>query len=297
VAVPGNHDRAIAKGKHPRDLPWILMTECQTVKVAGRTIFGMPWVLDGNENGFGASDDFIYGEMEEKLQLGTDIVLSHNPPLGVLDKSAIHAGSFALRYWIWERKPKLSLFGHCHESRGHKKVGGTYFVNVSLGAGCDRTGRPIQAPHPPWGLSDNSWLMCEKKLGNRVLLQMATGDHLQLLDVTAKHHEAYAARHGMKYVALRETPTPHLPASWGKLQAVLDQFESGADTVVWMDADAVIADTSRDISQACDSGIGMAWYSKPFEHYQAGVIVFHKSDLVISTIRDVLETSKYDKND
>jgi hypothetical protein len=126
---------------------------------------------------------------------------------------------------------------------------------------------------------------------------MATGDHLQLLDVTAKHHEAYAARHGMKYVALRETPTPHLPASWGKLQAVLDQFESGADTVVWMDADAVIADTSRDISQACDSGIGMAWYSKPFEHYQAGVIVFHKSDLVISTIRDVLETSKYDVND
>ncbi len=132
---------------------------------------------------------------------------------------------------------------------------------------------------------------------NRVLLQMATGQHQQLLDASEACHAAYAQRHGMKYVALRETPTPHLPPSWGKLPAVLNQFGSGADVVVWMDADAVVADPNQDISLACDSGLGMAWYEKPFPHFQAGVFVAHRSDAVIQLLRDALATAESNVND
>lgn len=157
VAVPGNHDKAIWKGIHPRDLDWTLLLEPRLAHVAASDIWGMPYVLDGTDGGFATEE-----KIEEHLRgmpERCDILLSHNPPLGILDhpSNAHHIGSLALRVAIWKKKPRLSVFGHIHEARGHKKVGDTYCVNATLGASCNNSGHPTSHPYGPWGLSDGSW--------------------------------------------------------------------------------------------------------------------------------------------
>ncbi len=129
---------------------------------------------------------------------------------------------------------------------------------------------------------------------SRVLVQMATGTHTQLLDAAEPWHRAYAEAHGMRYVAARETFRPDLPASWGKIPLILSLFEQGADSVVWLDADAIVADFDEDISEACEFGIGMVRYERPFHHYQAGVLVCHRSARVVQTLKEVLACA--DKN-
>ncbi len=156
VAVPGNHDRAIEEGRCPPDLPWTLLGEGQHGAFAGVTVFGMTGVLDA---GVYCRSEKDFEEQLSYLPDRCDVLLAHNPPLGILDRpsAAHHLGSLALRWACWKKKPRLVVFGHAHEARGHQRLDGTYYVNATLGAGCNGTGRPILAPHTPWGLSDSSW--------------------------------------------------------------------------------------------------------------------------------------------
>lgn len=156
VAVPGNHDKLIFRGEHPHDLPFTLLTEAGVAEVGGLRVFGCPGVLDSDT--FHASED----DFERRLAAmpeRCDVLLTHNPPLGILDRpsAANHPGSLALRCSIWKKRPRLAVFGHIHEARGHGRFHDTYCVNATLGAGCARTGRPVPARYEPWGLSDNSW--------------------------------------------------------------------------------------------------------------------------------------------
>ncbi len=58
------------------------------------------------------------------------ILVSHHPPLGILDKGFYGRGGLArLRQLVEEKKPILHLFGHIHEARGVEEYGGTVFVN------------------------------------------------------------------------------------------------------------------------------------------------------------------------
>ncbi len=62
-----------------------------------------------------------------------DILVSHSPPKGIVDLSNYHGGghvgSEAVRRWIEEKQPLLSLHGHIHEARGFGKLGRTTVVN------------------------------------------------------------------------------------------------------------------------------------------------------------------------
>lgn len=155
IAVPGNHDTILETEGFPQDLNWSLVTEPRKISVANTSIFCLPGVLDGGA--FKCDEKFI-NESLKKAE-GSDIILSHQPPLGILDSvsHAKHPGSITLRYWCYEHKIKLSVFGHIHEGRGWAKRDETYFVNATLGAGCGRDGKPVLAPYSPWGLADNSW--------------------------------------------------------------------------------------------------------------------------------------------
>jgi hypothetical protein len=77
----------------------------------------------------------------------------------------------------------------------------------------------------------------------------------------------------------------------------LDQFETGAQTVVWLDTDAVVVNAKENIAEACRRGIGAVWYDKPFPHYQAGVLICHRSDAVISCLRSVLAAGEKNAHD
>lgn len=70
-----------------------------------------------------------------------DILVSHQPPYGVLDKVSSkykppkdwvgkHAGSKVVLDYIKKYKPKYVFCGHIHEGKGKKKVGETIVINA-----------------------------------------------------------------------------------------------------------------------------------------------------------------------
>ncbi len=60
-----------------------------------------------------------------------DVLVSHHPPRGVLDRTFIglHAGLKELWDIIKAFKPRLHLFGHIHESPGYEERDGVLYVN------------------------------------------------------------------------------------------------------------------------------------------------------------------------
>jgi Icc-related predicted phosphoesterase len=70
----------------------------------------------------------------EKIPLDTDILFTHGPPAGILDKSYRGPGIGCphLLTKVQEVKPKLMCFGHAHEGHGVLKTGDTLFVNAAV---------------------------------------------------------------------------------------------------------------------------------------------------------------------
>jgi Icc-related predicted phosphoesterase len=67
-----------------------------------------------------------------------DIVLSHSPPLGVLDRwpgdardPAAHLGSRYLSAYIDKNSPRIVICGHIHAASGHVRKGTTDIYNVA----------------------------------------------------------------------------------------------------------------------------------------------------------------------
>ena len=70
------------------------------------------------------------------IPLGTDIIITHGPPFGTLDKNDILGSRFGCKNLIQavlRVKPKLHVFGHVHGGYG-QEVGpnGTRMVNCAV---------------------------------------------------------------------------------------------------------------------------------------------------------------------
>lgn len=81
----------------------------------------------------------------------------------------------------------------------------------------------------------------------RVLCSLGTGPHSELLDITRPVFERYALRHGYDLDLRTSAPVTGRPPAWTKLLLVrelLDRY----DTVVWVDADAIIVDLDSDVA-------------------------------------------------
>ena len=84
--------------------------------------------------------------------------------------------------------------------------------------------------------------------GSKALLTFATGPHRELLSLAQPSFEYYAAAQGYDLLVatrceLPEKRSPH----WAKVRLLLEQLGS-YDTVVWLDADTMIVDFTRDIA-------------------------------------------------
>ncbi len=92
------------------------------------------------------------GSIERLLSVlpegGVDVLLSHHPPKGVLDRVffGLRAGLRELWRVIEAARPGLHLFGHIHESPGVEEREGVLFVN----AGSLMDGRYAVVEGPPW---------------------------------------------------------------------------------------------------------------------------------------------------
>ena len=149
VFIAGNHDTLIQKWdkeqdsegyngptSNPDDKIEYLCdsgTEFERVK-----IWGSPWSLwfsginpkctafTGNENQL--------MEAYEKIPTDTDILITHTPPYGILDKCKNgHVGSESLKKQLFRIKPRLHVFGHIHECGGQQiDLVSSICVNASI---------------------------------------------------------------------------------------------------------------------------------------------------------------------
>lgn len=67
-----------------------------------------------------------------KIPGNTDILITHGPPVGILDKNmqGEETGCVDLLRQINRIKPKVNVFGHIHEGYGMLESNGTRFVNA-----------------------------------------------------------------------------------------------------------------------------------------------------------------------
>jgi hypothetical protein len=81
----------------------------------------------------------------------------------------------------------------------------------------------------------------------KVLCTLAHGPQTALLDLAREPLEDFAARHGYDLHLQMEAEDPSRPLSWSKVP-LLKRLLRDYDVAVWVDADAIFLDTSRDIA-------------------------------------------------
>lgn len=117
IFVTGNHDLCLWDAEGIKDLPSnVYFLQDSGVEIDGMMFFGL-----------------AYNHPEELIPDDADIVVTHEPPVMILDESAgTHWGNAPLRNRILDIKPRYHLFGHAHESYGTLKKDGIVYSNASL---------------------------------------------------------------------------------------------------------------------------------------------------------------------
>merc|ERR1719189_466044 len=109
-------------------------------------LWGSPWTKRNGKAG--KAFQVEVGQMKEnweKIPSDTDILVTHSPALGRLDKTekGEAAGCPHLRDTIKRIRPLLHLCGHIHESHGILQKGGTTTVNAAT---LDQSGKLAWQP-------------------------------------------------------------------------------------------------------------------------------------------------------
>lgn len=137
VVIAGNHDFCLNNKDREEseqelaDAGAIYLRD-KLLMIDNINIWGSPWSLRWYDWAFQGNEE----ELESYLAAipeGTDIVMTHGSPYGILDKTSRGdlVGSKAIAARIAELKPKLHLFGHIHESYGVLKIDETTYINAS----------------------------------------------------------------------------------------------------------------------------------------------------------------------
>ena len=133
VVVPGNHEFLIEAGTVPPLRNATLLIN-RGVKCHGLKIWGSPvTVLSGGA--FGRSDPEDRRRIYAEIPLDTDILVTHGPPYGILDRGGSDAkphGCQVLLEAVQRINPRLHVFGHAHGGYGSVIIGRTQFANASV---------------------------------------------------------------------------------------------------------------------------------------------------------------------
>lgn len=134
VMTGGNHDFWIER--HPDEFRDACLSACvipllnESIEVMGLKIFGSPDSPIFHNWAFNKTESDLY-DVYEKIPEDTDILITHGPPLGILDKTffGTHVGSESLFERVNQLNLKLHLFGHIHEDLGVVENKKTLFIN------------------------------------------------------------------------------------------------------------------------------------------------------------------------
>jgi Icc-related predicted phosphoesterase len=146
IVIPGNHEFAFEENPRlSRVVSNAVFLIDEAVEVGGFRVWGSPLTpLYGGAFGRSAAADraHIYSAIPE----GTDILVTHGPPFGVLDRPSGTDrcdGCRELLAAVSRIQPRLHIFGHIHGGYGTYGANGTVFVNAAL---CGESGGIEQQP-------------------------------------------------------------------------------------------------------------------------------------------------------
>ena len=137
IVIAGNHDLMFER--HPGAARELLSNaiylENSGTEVAGLKIWGSPVQPEFNNWAFNVARGAAIRRYWKMIPENTDVLVTHGPPFGVLDKShptTAHLGCEELANAVEQIRPRLHVFGHIHGGRGESTSNETRFVNASV---------------------------------------------------------------------------------------------------------------------------------------------------------------------
>lgn len=151
VVVAGNHDWACAR--HLKELKFgrVQYLENSSININGHTFWGSPVQPEFCNWAFNVPRGPAikkYWDMIPDAGL-VDVLITHGPPMGILDQAAPHRGSDHLGCEDLMRQVEISVplvhvFGHIHGGAGQQTHRGVRFVNASVVNEAYRVVNPAQ---------------------------------------------------------------------------------------------------------------------------------------------------------
>jgi len=136
IVCAGNHDRyfqnepAIARSL----LEDAIYLENDGITIDGVSFWGSPYTPEFMNWAFMYPRGAAAKRYWDQIPNGLDVLITHGPPLGILDQvapGAEHLGCDELRMAVEEKKPKIHIFGHIHGGAGTFENGTTRFLNAA----------------------------------------------------------------------------------------------------------------------------------------------------------------------
>jgi Icc-related predicted phosphoesterase len=155
IVVAGNHDLSLDAAEYEArwgkewhhktyndpNISVRLLTNCiylenRGTEIEGIKIYGSPMSppIPGRVMAFNLDQGLVSKTFWSKLPADTDILITHSPPKGILDKTftGLRVGDESLMLEVLSKcRPKFHVFGHIHEGYGIVRVANTFFLNVS----------------------------------------------------------------------------------------------------------------------------------------------------------------------
>lgn len=131
-----------------------------------------------------------------------------------------------------------------------------------------------------------------------IIQQVFPGFHYeQMIELTRERNKEYCNRHAFDYECLIGVSDPKYSdadqGAWPKVDMIRKALFKGYRYVVWLDADALIADMDTDLRDGCIDGIGACWMRVPqpggmYNHWNVGVLFVQNSHKVREFLSDWL---------
>lgn len=105
----------------------------RAIVIDGVKFYGAPWIPELS-NWAHYRTDVALRAAWARIPNDTDVLITHTPPLGVLDRNSRGkaCGCAALRRAVDTVRPRVHCFGHVHASAGTLKTKDTTYVNASV---------------------------------------------------------------------------------------------------------------------------------------------------------------------
>lgn len=153
VVIAGNHDFSFEKDDDRHEKAERALIDAgvdylydSSITIDGIKIYGAPWQPEFGGWAFnlprGRSLELAWSKIPED----SDIVITHGPPFGILDKvyyDQIEVGCLELTKRLKAVEPAVHVFGHIHETYGVEEGDITTFINASI---CTLQYQPLNPP-------------------------------------------------------------------------------------------------------------------------------------------------------